>query len=269
MDPEVVEEAVEVTEAETPVTKATSDQRIILGNTGQNVLGLAIGAVATFAAQVIMTNALGDGPTAWSPSRPSSHSSPPPPRASAWTSPTCGWWRSWSAATSRPAPRPGASVGRDRHGRLGSVRRARRRSCLAVARAARSSVTRPDAAVPAFRAAAVTIPFAALAFTYMGATRGLKIMRYTLYSQWIAQPIGWIVFTLGVLGGLGRRRPGAARRRSAPSWALASRSRSTGGRRSSGGSLRERHAARASPRSTPGRCCGSAPCAPRRPCSRS
>ena len=32
----------------------------ILGNTGQNVLVLAIGAVATFAAQVIMTQRLGD-----------------------------------------------------------------------------------------------------------------------------------------------------------------------------------------------------------------
>ena len=30
----------------------------------------------------------------------------------------------------------------------------------------------------------------------MGATRGLKIMRYTLYSQWIVQPIGWIVLTV-------------------------------------------------------------------------
>jgi len=35
------------------------DQRNILGNTGQNVLGLAIGALATFAAQVLMTRALG------------------------------------------------------------------------------------------------------------------------------------------------------------------------------------------------------------------
>jgi O-antigen/teichoic acid export membrane protein len=54
----------------------------------------------------------------------------------------------------------------------------------------------PAVAEPAFRAAALTVPFAALAFTYMGATRGLKIMRYTLYSQWIVQPVGWIVLTL-------------------------------------------------------------------------
>ena len=53
MDPEVVEEAVEATEADEPVAVGSggSDQRVILGNTGQNVLGLAIGAVATFAAR--------------------------------------------------------------------------------------------------------------------------------------------------------------------------------------------------------------------------
>src|SRR5262245_10565676 len=54
----------------------------------------------------------------------------------------------------------------------------------------------PDVAEPAFRAAAITVPFAALAVAYLGATRGLKIKRYTLYSQWIVQPIGWIVLTI-------------------------------------------------------------------------
>ena len=39
---------------------SSTDHRVIVGQTGQNVLGLAIGAVATFAAQVLITNALGD-----------------------------------------------------------------------------------------------------------------------------------------------------------------------------------------------------------------
>jgi O-antigen/teichoic acid export membrane protein len=56
----------------------------------------------------------------------------------------------------------------------------------------------PDQAVPAFRWAAVTIPFAALAFTAMGATRGMKIMRYTLFAQWITQPVGWVLLTLAL-----------------------------------------------------------------------
>jgi O-antigen/teichoic acid export membrane protein len=77
-----------------------------------------------------------------------------------------------------------------------------------------------DAAVPAFRAAAITVPFAALAFTSMGATRGLKVMRYTLYSQWTAQPIGWIVFTLAFWS-IWAATAGAAGWAFGASWALA------------------------------------------------
>jgi O-antigen/teichoic acid export membrane protein len=78
----------------------------------------------------------------------------------------------------------------------------------------------PEAATPAFRAAAITVPIAALAFTYMGATRGLKIMRFTLYAQWIAQPIGWIALTLGMWALL-RTSPGVATLAFGASWALA------------------------------------------------
>ena len=31
---------------------------------------------------------------------------------------------------------------------------------------------------------------------YLGGSRGLKIMRHTLYAYWIGQSISWIVFTL-------------------------------------------------------------------------
>ncbi len=196
MDPEVVEEAVEVTEAAEPaaVGPKGSDQRVILGNTGQNVLGLAIGAVATFAAQVLMTQRLGD--------------------------------RSYGIVTlttqfafiAAALTRFGMDVANVRLVAIlvGRGEAARSRALVRRAELIALAVSVPfsvvayvlspwlaetffagnDAAIPAFRAAAVTVPFAALAFTSMGATRGLKIMRYTLYSQWGAQPIGWIVFTL-------------------------------------------------------------------------
>ena len=91
----------------------------------------------------------------------------------------------------------------------------------------------------AWRAAAITIPFAALAFTSMGATRGLKIMRYTLYSQWVVQPIGWVVFTL-VFWALATPTAGWASAAFGTSWAVGARWwRSTGGRRSSDGSRRD------------------------------
>jgi O-antigen/teichoic acid export membrane protein len=172
-----------------------SDQRIILGNTGQNVVGLAIGAVATFAAQVLMTNRLGREP---------------------FQVVTVTTQFAFVAAAATRFGMDVANVrlvailvGRGESAHLGDL--VRRSAIIATGVSlpfavaawfaspwlARSFSGLPDAALPAFRAAAVTVPFAALAFTYMGATRGLKIMRVTLYAQWIAQPIGWIVFTLG------------------------------------------------------------------------
>jgi O-antigen/teichoic acid export membrane protein len=171
-----------------------SDHRIIVGQTGQNVLGLAIGAVATFAAQVLITNALGD---------------------EAFGVVTLTTQAAFIAAA---ATRFGMDVANVRlvailAGR-GQVARARGLVRRSVAIAAAVSVpfsavafvsapwlaerftAVPEVAEPAFRAAAITVPFAALAFVYMGATRGLKIMRYTLYSQWIVQPIGWIALMI-------------------------------------------------------------------------
>ncbi len=178
----------------TPTPPRGSDQRVILGNTGQNVLGLAIGAVATFAAQVIMTQRLGD-------------------RAYGIVTVTTQFAFIAAAATRFGMDVANVRlvailVGRNEaaHSRALVRRGAMIASGVSVPFAlvafsispwlARTFFGDSAAAIPAFRAAAVTVPLAALAFTYMGATRGLKIMRYTLYSQWAAQPIGWIVFTV-------------------------------------------------------------------------
>jgi O-antigen/teichoic acid export membrane protein len=173
---------------------SSSDHRVIVGQTGQNVLGLAIGALATFAAQVLITNALGD---------------------EAFGVVTLTTQAAFIAAAATRFGMDVANVrlvailaGRDEVARArGLVRRS-----VAIAAAvsvpfgavafvaspwlAERFTAVPELAEPAFRAAAVTVPFAALAFVYMGATRGLKIMRYTLYSQWIVQPIGWIVLAI-------------------------------------------------------------------------
>jgi O-antigen/teichoic acid export membrane protein len=45
--------------------------------------------------------------------------------------------------------------------------------------------------------AAVGLPFLALANVWLSATRGLKIMRYTLYVFWAGQPLLWVVLMLG------------------------------------------------------------------------
>ena len=196
---------------------SSSDHRVIVGQTGQNVLGLGIGAVALFAAQVLMTRTLGD---------------------QAFGVVTLTTQAAFIAAA---ATRFGMDVANVRlvailQGR-GEVARARglvRRSvAIAVAVSlplaavaflsagwlAERFTAIPAIAEPAFRAAAATVPFAALAFVYMGATRGLKIMRYTLYSQWIAQPIGWIVLT--ILFWVGAKTAGATTLAFGASWGLA------------------------------------------------
>ncbi|HZD78775.1 MAG TPA: polysaccharide biosynthesis C-terminal domain-containing protein, partial [Actinomycetota bacterium] len=48
----------------------------------------------------------------------------------------------------------------------------------------------------ALRAAAVALPFVAIAQVILGGSRGLKIMRDTLVAYWVGQPISWIVFSL-------------------------------------------------------------------------
>jgi O-antigen/teichoic acid export membrane protein len=226
MDPEVTEEIAEVAEAaeiqaaETAARTGGSatDQRIILGNTAQNVVGLAIGAVATFAAQVIMTNRLGDD------------------RYGVVTLTT------QFAFIAAAATRFGMDVANVRLVAIlvGRDESARGRGLVRRSMLIATSVSLPFAvlawflspwlaetfsgipatAVGAFRAAAITVPFAALAFTSMGATRGLKIMRYTLYAQWIAQPIGWILLTL-LFWNLARVSAGAASLAFGASWALA------------------------------------------------
>ena len=186
--------AVTVSAAPPSDAATPSDQRIILGNTGQNVLGLVIGAVATIGANVLMARRLGQQPFGV---------------VTATTQ---------FAFIAAAATRFGMDVANVRlvailvgRGQSARARGLVRRSVAITAAVslpigaavvllagplARSFSPAPDVAEPAFRAAGLTIPLAALAFTYMGATRGLKIMRYTLYSQWIAQPIGWIVLTV-------------------------------------------------------------------------
>jgi O-antigen/teichoic acid export membrane protein len=195
MDEPTISEETEALEASPPTGDHSRDQRILLGNTGQNVLGLVIGAVATFAAQVLMTRELGD---------------------EAFGVVTLTTQFAFIAAAATRFGMDVANVrlvailvGRSEPARSRAL--VRRAGLIAAAVSVPFALASfalsgfladhfsalPDIAKPAFQAAALTIPAAALAFTYMGATRGLKIMRFTLYAQWIAQPIGWIFLALG------------------------------------------------------------------------
>jgi O-antigen/teichoic acid export membrane protein len=73
--------------------------------------------------------------------------------------------------------------------------------------------------ISAFRAGALAIPFAALVQVYLGATRGLKVMRHTLYVFWMGQPLGWLV--LIVAGWLVARTVGITTLAYSMSWVVA------------------------------------------------
>ena len=214
----MTQEAAELATTPTPPGPGGSDHRTIVGQTGQNVLGLGIGAVATFVAQVIMTNRLGD---------------------ELYGVVTVTTQFAFIAAA---ATRFGMDVANVRLvailvGRGEAVRArglVRRSTAIAAAVSIPFGVVvvlaapwlagrfagSDEALTTAFRAAGVTIPLAALAFTAMGATRGLKVMRPTLLAQWIGQPLGWIAFTLAIWAVIGATAGGAAYAFTA-SWGLA------------------------------------------------
>jgi O-antigen/teichoic acid export membrane protein len=172
------------------------DQRDILGGAGQNVIGLAAGVLMTFATQVIMTRGLG-------------------PALFGVVTLTTQF-----AFIASTATRFGMDVANVRlvailmgRGETGRTRPLVRSSAviagvvsgvvgLAVilladplSNAFVSDVLHRQGVI-AFVAAGVAIPLAALTWVYLGGTRGLKIMRHTLYIFWVGQPLGWIAFAL-------------------------------------------------------------------------
>jgi len=168
------------------------DSLTILSGTGQNIVGLAVFMAASFGMTILLTNVFG------------SHSP-------AFGEITLITQLAFVAAA---ATRFGMDMAAVRRVAIesgkGEAGRARAILRIAVGIALTLSVgvaaivfvaagwignllTIPTSAV---RAAAVAIVFVAVAWVYMGGSRGLKIMRHTLYAYWIGQSVSWIVFTL-------------------------------------------------------------------------
>ena len=163
----------------------------ILSGTSQNVVGIVIAAVATFAANVLMSNTLG------------------PEGFGVVTVMT------QAAFVASFATRAGMDMAvlRDVAIELGQGRYERIRvpvtravvigtavsaaaGLLTVLAADAIRDAYPDAGLHVVEAAALGLPFLALANIWLSATRGLKIMRYTLYVFWAGQPIAWIAIML-------------------------------------------------------------------------
>jgi O-antigen/teichoic acid export membrane protein len=195
------------------------DQRDILGGAGQNVIGLAAGVLTTFATQVIMTRGLG-------------------PALFGVVTLTTQF-----AFIASTATRFGMDVANVRlvailigRGESGRTRPLVRTSAIIAAvfsvavalvvvllsgwlSTAFVSPRFHQQGTVAFVAAGVAIPFAALTWVYLGGTRGLKIMRHTLYIFWIGQPLGWIA--IAVVGWFFAKTAGVTAFAYAASWAIA------------------------------------------------
>ena len=171
-----------------------SDYLAILSGTTQNVVGIVIAAIATLVAQLLMSNVLG---------------------AAGFGVVTVVTQAAFVASFATRAGMDMAvlrdvaiEAGRGRWDRIRApVARAvliativssiAALAAIAGAGAIRSLFSLPTAAADrVVEMAAVGLPFLALANVWLSATRGLKIMRYTLYVFWAGQPVVWVLLML-------------------------------------------------------------------------
>jgi O-antigen/teichoic acid export membrane protein len=176
---------------------SSGDYINILSGTSQNVVGIVVAALATFAAQIVLSRTLGPG----------------------------GFGVvtvvTQAAFVASFATRAGMDMAvlRDVAIEIGVGRRDRIRvpvaratgiACAVSLAVAIASVLGDDFVRALFslggrsgewvvEAAALGLPFLALANVWLSATRGLKIMRYTLYVFYAGQPLMWVLFMIVAL----------------------------------------------------------------------
>ncbi|MGH2692248.1 MAG: MATE family efflux transporter [Actinomycetota bacterium] len=194
------------------------DERTILAGTGQSAVGLVVAILATFATQVLITRV--QGPAAFGVITLATQGAL-----------VLGFF-SRVGMDMASVRRVAIDLGQGERARLRAI--VTRASVISTVASvivaaivfafaeplARTfAADRVGAATDAFRAAALAIPFAALVQVYLGATRGLKIMRHTLYVFWMGQPLGWMALIL--LGWLAARSVGVTALAYSVSWFLA------------------------------------------------
>jgi len=194
------------------------DERTILAGTGQGAIGLVVAILATFATQVLITRV--QGPAGFGIITLATQGAL-----------VLGFFSRFGmdmAAVRRVA----IDLGRGERARVRAI--VSRASVISTAASvvvaglvfafaeplARAfAADRAGAAADAFRAGALAIPFAALVQVYLGGTRGLKVMRHTLYVFWMGQPLAWLALIL--LGWLAARSVGVTTLAYSASWILA------------------------------------------------
>jgi O-antigen/teichoic acid export membrane protein len=161
-----------------------------LSGTSQNVVGIVIAGLATFGAQILLTRTLGaKGFGVVTVATQGAFVTSFATRAGmdmaalrdvAVESGQGRWERIRAPVARAVAIAAGVSVAFAAVGALGSDWLARAFSMD------------PQQSHGVFLAASLGLPFLALTNVWLGATRGLKLMRYTLYVFWAGQPIAWL-----------------------------------------------------------------------------
>jgi O-antigen/teichoic acid export membrane protein len=172
--------------------EGSRDQVTILAGTGQNIVGLAIFVLATFGMNVVIARAFGKHSAAFGQITVATQL--------AFVVGAATRFGMDMAAVRRVA----IEVGKGEGARSRAVVKLAIGIALAaslvvgalVALFAGPIARLLNAPSNAYRFAAVAIIFVALAQVYLGGSRGLKIMRHTLYAYWVGQSISWIVLTL-------------------------------------------------------------------------
>jgi O-antigen/teichoic acid export membrane protein len=201
------------------------DFKVLAAGTAQNIVGLAVFVIGTFAANILISRSFGGGATG----------------AVALGVVTIGTQFAFIAAAGTRFGMDMASVryvsievGAGRPGRIHAV--VARSVLIALALStvvglltfamagpigrALSDASTAAQTSASIQAAGISMPFIALTYVWLGGSRGLKVMSHTLYVQWMAQPLLWIVLML-VLWQMDKTESMAAWAYTA-SWVLAS-----------------------------------------------
>ena len=168
------------------------DRLVILSGTGLNIGGLAVFVLASFAMNILIARAFGKGSSAFGQITLITQM--------AFVAGAATRFGMDMAAVRRVA----IEAGQGRSGRSRAIVRLAVIIALVVsvvvavgvAVAAGSIGSVLNVPATSVRAAAFALIFVALAQVYLGGSRGLKIMRHTLYAYWIGQSLGWIALTL-------------------------------------------------------------------------
>lgn len=200
---------------ETP-NETVRDQLTILAGTGQNIAGLGVFMVASFGMNILIARAFGKHSAAFGEVTLVTQM--------AFVAGAATRFGMDMAAVRRVA----IEVGKGEPGRSRAVVRIAASIALGVSLilAAAWFLAAPaigrlvQIPVTAVRAASFALIFVAIAQVYLGGSRGLKIMRHTLYAYWVGQSVSWIGLTLLMWAVFGRSVANTATAY-ALSWAVA------------------------------------------------